>query len=157
MWYYCQRVAYDNVIKWKPFPRYWPFVRGINLSPVNSPHKGQWHGALMFSLICAWIYGWVNNGEAGDLRRHHGQYDVIVMKKTHLTLATLYALLLWTCSINRDRVQDRYVITYRISWMISDRGRYQNYIDMVYVSWLNMSKHNLKYWLVLVYSSKINE
>ena len=23
-------------------------------SPVNSPHKGQWHGALMFSLICVW-------------------------------------------------------------------------------------------------------
>ena len=26
--------------------------------------------ALMFSLICAWINGWVNNREAGDLRRH---------------------------------------------------------------------------------------
>ena len=30
-------------------------------SPVNSPHKGQRRGALMFSLICAWINGWVNN------------------------------------------------------------------------------------------------
>ena len=30
---------------------YWPFVRGIHRSPVNSPYKGQWHGALMFSLI----------------------------------------------------------------------------------------------------------
>ena len=44
---------HDDVINWKHFPRYWPFVRGIHLSPVNSPHKGQWHGALMFSLICA--------------------------------------------------------------------------------------------------------
>ena len=35
------------------FPRYWPFVRGIHRWPVNSPHKGQWRGALMFSLICA--------------------------------------------------------------------------------------------------------
>ena len=35
------------------FPRYWPFVRGIHRSPVNSPHKGQWRGALMFSVICA--------------------------------------------------------------------------------------------------------
>ena len=26
----------------------WPFVRGIYRSPVNSPHKSQWHGALMF-------------------------------------------------------------------------------------------------------------
>ena len=42
-------VWHDDVIKWKHFPRYWPFVRGIHRSPVNSPHKGQWPGALMFS------------------------------------------------------------------------------------------------------------
>ena len=48
-------------------------------SPVNSPHKGQWRGALMFSLICAWTKGWVNNGEAGDLRRYRAHYDVTVM------------------------------------------------------------------------------
>ena len=42
-------------------------------------HKGQWRGALMFSLICVWINGWVNNREAGDLRRYHTHYDVIVM------------------------------------------------------------------------------
>ena len=45
-------LPHDDVIKWKHFPRYWPFVRGIHRSPVNSPHKGQWRGALMFSLIC---------------------------------------------------------------------------------------------------------
>ena len=71
--------THDDVIKWKHFPRYWPFVRGIHRSPVNSPHKGQWRGALMFSLICARINGWVNNREAGDLRRHRAHYDVIVM------------------------------------------------------------------------------
>ena len=73
---------HDDVIKWKPFPHYhdyWPFVRGIYRSPVNSPHKGQWRGALMFSLICTWINGWVNNGEAGDLRHRCTQYDVTVM------------------------------------------------------------------------------
>ena len=48
--------------------------------PVNSPHKGQWRGALMFSLICVWIKGWVNNSESGDLRRHRGHYDVDVME-----------------------------------------------------------------------------
>ena len=42
---------HDGVFKWKHFPRYWPFVPGIPRSPVNSPHKGQWRGALMFSLI----------------------------------------------------------------------------------------------------------
>ena len=70
---------HDDVIKWTHFPRYWPFVRGIHRSSVNSPHKGQWRGALMFSFICARIHDWVNNGEAGDLRRHRAHYDVIVM------------------------------------------------------------------------------
>ena len=70
---------HDDVIKWKHFPRYWPFVRRIHRSPVNSPHKGQWRGALMFTLICVWINGWVNNREAGDLRRNRAHYDVIVM------------------------------------------------------------------------------
>ena len=50
--------AHDDVIKWKHFPRYWPFVRGIHRSPVNSPRKGKWRGALVFSLICAWTNGW---------------------------------------------------------------------------------------------------
>ena len=72
-------VNHDDVIKWKHFPRNWPFVREIHRSPVNFPHKGQWRGALMFSLIYAWINDWVNNREAGDLRRQHGHYDVIVM------------------------------------------------------------------------------
>ena len=33
----------------------------------------------MFSSIWAWLNGWVNNREAGDLRRHRAHYDVIVM------------------------------------------------------------------------------
>ena len=70
---------HDDVIKWKYFPRYWPFVRGIHRSPVNSPHRGQWRGTFMFSLICARINGWVNNCEAGDLRRIRPHYDVTVM------------------------------------------------------------------------------
>ena len=70
---------HDDVIQWRYFPRYWPFVRGIHRSPVNSPHKGQWRRALMSSLICVWINGCVNNREAGDLRRHRAHYDVIVI------------------------------------------------------------------------------
>ena len=71
-------VSHDDVINWKHFPRFWPLVRGIHRSPVNPSHKYQWREALMFSLICARINGWVNNGEAGDLRRHRAHYDVIV-------------------------------------------------------------------------------
>ena len=51
----------------------------LAICAANSPHKGQWRGSLMFSLMCAWINGWVNNGEATDLRHHRAHYDVIVM------------------------------------------------------------------------------
>ena len=84
------RVVHDDVIKWKHFPRYWSFVRGIHRSPVNSPRKSQWRGALMFSLMCVWIKSWINNRKAGDLRRYRARYDVIVMlsvrEKTSLDL-----------------------------------------------------------------------
>ena len=76
-------LLHDVVIKWNHFPRHWPFVRGIHRSPVNHTHKGQWRGALMIFLICARINGWVNNGEAGDLRRYRVHGDVIVMANMH--------------------------------------------------------------------------
>ena len=38
------KYSHDDVIKWKHFPRYWSFVRGIH----------QWWGASMFSLIRVW-------------------------------------------------------------------------------------------------------
>ena len=41
----------DELIKWKHFPRYWPFVRGIHRSLVNSPHKGQWRRAFIFFYL----------------------------------------------------------------------------------------------------------
>ena len=63
----------------KQFPHYWPFVQAIHWSPVNSPHKGQWRGALIFPLICASKNAWVSNREAGDLKCHRTNYDVIVM------------------------------------------------------------------------------
>ena len=90
---------HDDVIKWKHFPRNWPFVRRIHRSPVNSPHKGQWRGALMFTLICVWINGWVNNREAGDLRRYRGHYDVIVMLKQIKSKPGSYAYVVWVCYI----------------------------------------------------------
>ena len=68
----------DN-FKWEHLPRYWPFVRGIHGSPVNSPHKGQWRGTLMFSLICTWTNCSANKRDAGDLRCHRAHYDVIVI------------------------------------------------------------------------------
>ena len=75
----CLSGSQDDVIKWKHFPRYWPFVRGIHRSPVDSPHKSQSRGALIFSLICVWTNGWANTRGAGDLIRDRAHYDVTVM------------------------------------------------------------------------------
>ena len=54
---------HDGVIERKHFPRNWPSVRGIHRSPVNSPRKGQWRWALIFSLICARTNSWVNKSK----------------------------------------------------------------------------------------------
>ena len=54
-------------------------VPGIHRSSVNSPHKGQLRGALMFYLICTRTNVWVNNRDAGDLRRYRARYDVTLM------------------------------------------------------------------------------
>ena len=72
---------HDDFIKWKHFPRYWPVVSGIHRSPVNSSHKSQWRGALMFSLICVRINAWVNNCDANDRRCHRAHYDVTVWSR----------------------------------------------------------------------------
>ena len=81
--YWSLKSYHDDVIKWKYFLHYWPFVRGIYQSPVNSPHKGQWRGALMLSLICVWINAWVNDREAGASRCHHAHYDIVMATAGH--------------------------------------------------------------------------
>ena len=73
--------SHDGVIKWKHFPRYWPFVRGIPRSPVNSPHKGQWRGAFMFSFMffLTWpLAGWQHSCQ--PIRSH---------VRNHCPLATI--------------------------------------------------------------------
>ena len=65
--------------------------------PVNSPHKSQWRGALMFSLIGAWMSGWVNKCEAGKLRRLRTHYDVRVMKTFENIACSCTASLVLKC------------------------------------------------------------
>ena len=83
----------SGVIKWKHLPRYWPFVRWIHRPPLDSPHKGQWRGALMFSLIFAWTNGWAKSRDAGDLRRHPAHYDVFVMNQSEVLVLSLQQII----------------------------------------------------------------
>ena len=81
-------------------------------SPVTAefPSQSQWRGALMFSLICAWINGWLSNREADDLRRHRVHYDVTVM------------LLLVLCSASREFIYPILWISLHIPWVIELYG-----------------------------------
>ena len=108
--FYCA-CRHDDVIKGEHFARYCPFVRGIHRWPVNSPHKGQWREALIFSLICAWINGWVNNRETGDLRRHRAHYAVTVMDvQRDLTRAGGILRFNWSRRISLDPAVARWIV-----------------------------------------------
>ena len=82
---------HDGVIKWKYYPHYWPFAKGIHRWPVDSPHKDQWRGTVMCSLICAWANRWANNRDAGDLRTHRAHDDVTVMQAVTLLVSSSWS------------------------------------------------------------------
>ena len=43
---------HNDIIKWKHFPRYWPYVWGIHRSLMNSPGQGQWCELWCFFDLC---------------------------------------------------------------------------------------------------------
>ena len=133
-------ILHDDAIKWPHWwpamtsddQHYWPFVRGIHRSPVNFPHKGQWCGALMFSLICAWINGWVNNREAGDLRRHRAHYDVIVMCWGLNVLNTLHLV----PSLERWVTHSRGTKNHKPPLILSTTVNYNVWMPLIYSNFL---------------------
>ena len=75
---------YVTILTWwrrqmETFSVFWPFVMGIHRSPLDSPSKGQWRGALMLSWTCAWTNGWANTRDSGDLTHRRAHYDVTIM------------------------------------------------------------------------------
>ena len=89
--------------------------------PVNSPHKGQWRGALMFSLIYVWINDWANNREAGDLRRYRGHFDVIVMRHNPSDDAHIQHFLIMTLTNEKwKRFPQHWPFVWGIHWSLVD-------------------------------------
>ena len=128
-WWSINHKTHDDVIKWKHFPCYWPFKRGIHRSSVNSPHKGQWCGALMFPLICAWMNIATNNREASDLKCHRPHYDVTIMSSDiynaytsltwHVGQSVCSKCFLQSMSIGSDNGFEWYR-QYAINWINND-------------------------------------
>ena len=83
---------HDDIMEWKHFPRYWPFVREIHRSPVNSPHRCRWREALMYSLVRTWAGGWIHTRDGSDSRRHRVHYDVTVVMMRLSTALVLCAV-----------------------------------------------------------------
>ena len=56
-----------------------------NIFYVTGHQRGEL--ALVSSLICAWINGWIHNREAGDLRRYRAHYDLTVMRTSEISIS----------------------------------------------------------------------
>ena len=149
------RDFHDDVIKWKQFPSYWPYVRGIHRSPVNSPHKGQWRGALMFPLICTRINGWANNREAGDLRHHHGHYDVTVMELAHCRWWTQVSQT-WDSARETDMIRKQRGVKY--IWTLMDGANTWPYVantDVRFKWWVYLITSHFVIVLCLIMSDSV--
>ena len=131
----------------------------VGNSPVfgEFPHKGQWRGALMFSLICAWINAWVKNREAGDLRRHRAHYDVTVMSPESLTFykhiminqTYIWHICLFQCKKNRKLFTGPTCKLFVSFTVVS--GIYWSFIPKKTI----FTKHFLsKYWFQSFYRSR---
>ena len=73
--------VHDDVINWKRFPRYWPFVWEIHRSPVNSPHKGPvTHTLMLVRITC-----YTNSRNDRWFETTWRSCDVIVMSSDYVT------------------------------------------------------------------------
>ena len=88
VWFWCKlglvltklfHSLHNDVIKWKHFPHYWPFIEECTSHWWIPLTKVSDESFLIFSLMCTWINNWVNSSEAGDLRHYCAHHEVIVM------------------------------------------------------------------------------
>ena len=123
----CKSHEHDYVIKWKHFPCYWLFLWGIH----------QWipsQKAIDVELWCflwsaPWINSRVNNREAGDLRCHRADYDVIVM--------------------NMMRLQHK-CFHNKIAWFVAayDQNKFQKQNMEILEKWVGLKKIMTVHWWV---------
>ena len=107
----------------------------------DSQHRGQWRGALMLSFICVWINGWVNNREAGDLRRCRAHYDVTVMEIfTHYGHVTDLRKPNFNSEINIGHFSR--LIVYPTVYSDADQRKHQSSASLAFVRGIHRSPVN---------------
>ena len=109
----------------------------------NSPVPGEFPAqrpALMFSLICTRLNGWVNNGEAGDLRRHRAHYDVIVMDTRNQDNQ-------WVIGLQMQRKNTHIFVIFR--WSVHATQADQQVGTWIIIRMFKQNKHPCQnYWVI---------
>ena len=138
-----------------------PFVRGSHRSPVNFPHKGQWRGALIFSLICAWMNGWINNREAGDLRRSLRRYCNVLWNKVAWAIPYLEIILhhiCWECKYSRPRKSGYSTNLCIIFTALRDSSCGLGlYVIQVYTSMRPIQSSRSPLWVVMLMTNRLSD
>ena len=100
------RLHHDDVIKWKHFPRCWPFVRGIHRSPVNAPHKGQQSFDVFFDLrlnkrLSKQPWGWWFETPPCSFWRHYlGAVSVLIPVSKRGTILVIWCRVKGACFLD---------------------------------------------------------
>ena len=121
----------------------------LTICEGNSPVIGEfspqrpWRGALMFCVICTWINRWVNNREAGVLRRRRTHYDVIIMivlRVSNVIILKYITLCLYNSQVTH--LLHGYIVRHRHWWWIiifaQHNAVYHTYIHLYYFSTRNI-------------------
>ena len=118
-------------------------MQGIHKSLVDSPQKGQWRGAVMFSLICAWTNDWANNRDGGDLRHNHAHYDVTIMSVLYNQYHSC-----WCSCIQQTKQQNPQNITG--PWLALGCGLLANFL-FPYFPYFSSMITEVTYWVLHIY------
>ena len=97
---------HDDAIKWKHFPRYWPFVRGIHRSPVNYANP-----VYVVATICHQV-GWLRWGHPGLF---HTATSLLIWYKRFCVRDISYRLI-WMEFINMFSVYAQSGTHSRFNW-----------------------------------------
>ena len=130
-----------------------------NIFRVSDPLCGEFTGHRWMP----WINGWVNNGEAGDLRRHRAHYDITVMGDVlwHLPESNFAgnALNIYSCYQFEIGSTSPYVVTVQqwVKYLLSRKGAASHFIMIQYIRQLLWFCVSSIWYLVITWTINLDE